>query len=149
MNIWGGWTYVTLLRDPVDRLVSNYKFVRTRKDYPDHERVYSGKYSFADFVDFTDETGRLNLQALWLSGLMPVETYSRKTFVADRSDEEVLAMALQNLDDHFALAAPVDRFDDFLLCCCKLFDWGIQYYANVNRGVGRDPQLAPEVLAAL
>lgn len=42
-------------------------------------------------------------------------------------------MALDNLHSHFALAAPIERFDDFLLGCCKYYGWTIPYYSDFNR----------------
>lgn len=145
----GDWRYVTLLRDPVARLISTYKFVLSNQRHPDHQRVHCGNYTFPDFVEFTAATGRLNLQSLWLSGDIKIETHPRAIRVAEQSDAEILAKALRNLEEHFALAAPIERFDDFLLCISKLFGWPIPYYADVNRGKGEAPLFSPAFAADL
>lgn len=148
-HLGNDWTYVTLLRDPVARLVSTYNYVRSNSKHPDHTRVVAGNYTLVDFVDFTAENGRLNLQTLWFSGIMPVKSYPRDPNVSGISDREILKMALTNLQAYFALAAPVGCFDDFLLGCCKIFGWRIPYYSDVNRGTGHTPDLDPTLVAEL
>ncbi|MEM6468931.1 MAG: sulfotransferase family 2 domain-containing protein [Planctomycetota bacterium] len=42
--------YITVLRDPVDRVLSQYYFIRERKPHPLHEQVVSSSMTIADFV---------------------------------------------------------------------------------------------------
>lgn len=53
------WTYVTLIREPVARLVSTYNFILYNKKHPEHERFLTQNLSFNDFIDITESEGRL------------------------------------------------------------------------------------------
>ena len=49
--------YFTMLRDPVDRIISNYYYVLRAKDHRLHQRINAEKMSLADYV-----TSKLNSQ---------------------------------------------------------------------------------------
>lgn len=147
--IEGPCRYVTLLRDPVDRLVSTYRFVRATPHHPDHIRVAADDFTFADFIDMTDRNGRLNLQTLWLSGVMEVAADRPAGPPTDLPDAELLARARENLETYFPLAAPIDRFDDFLMGCRRMFSWRVPRYVSVNRSRGAPLDLNPGQRRAL
>lgn len=116
--------YVTLLRNPVERIVSIYYYALRRPEWGLHRQIGGGALSLHDFAgseiaaEFHDQQTRL------LSGVQqPV------------GGAEALAVAKTNLDEHFALAGLTERFDEFLLLCRRRFGWKHIYHVqrNVNR----------------
>jgi hypothetical protein len=111
--------YVTLLRDPVMRLLSNIRFGLDRGKWP-------RDVSVAALV----EQGRLidNMQTRQLAG------------VADRTSPctgKTLALALENLRSHYAVVGVTERFDDTVKSLITLFGWPDIAYSDLQ--VSRAP----------
>ncbi len=116
--------YVTLVRDPVERLVSIYYYACRRPEWGLHREIAENRLSLADFVvseaanEFHDQQTRmLGGSDVWPCG------------------GTELALAERNLSERFAVAAPLERFDEAALLCGRLFGWKDVRYAraNVNR----------------
>jgi hypothetical protein len=123
--------YVTLLRDPVARLLSNIRFGLDRRKWPRDTSV-------AALV----EQGRLidNMQTRQLAG------------IADRSmpcTAQTLTTALDNLRSQYAMVGVTERFDDAVKGMITLFGWPDIAYSN--RQVSKapsDPDLESRVREA-
>ena len=123
--------YITLLRDPVARLLSNVRFGM------DH-----GKWTRDTPISEIVEQGRLidNMQTRQIAG------------IADRDTpctSETLATAIENLRSHYAVVGTTERFDDTLKILITLFGWPDIAYSN--RQVSKaptDPNLESRVRSA-
>ena len=123
--------YVTLLRDPVARLLSNVRFGLDR-----------GRWTRDTSVDSLIEQGRLigNLQTRQIAGIGDS---------AAPCSAATLATALENLRSHYAVIGTTERFDDTLKTLITLLDWPDIAYSD--RQVSRtqsDPELEARVRAA-
>lgn len=109
-------TYITLLREPVDRVVSGYYFARQPKvDRPGRVEM-TERVSLADFVarsvsPFTTNNGQVRL----LAGA------PRAHFGLD--PQTALDTARHHLEHDVAVVGTVDRFDEFLVLCKLLLGW--------------------------
>jgi hypothetical protein len=120
--------YVTLLRDPVARLLSNVRFGLDR-----------GRWTKDTSVDSLIEEGRLidNLQTRQIAG------------IGDRAapcTAETLTTALDNLRSHYAVVGITERFDETLKALITLLGWPDIAYSD--RQVSRtpsDPELEARV----
>lgn len=116
--------YVTLLRNPVERILSIYYYARRRPEWGLHKQILDNQWSLYDFVVSEVAMEFHNQQTRMLSG-------------ADEPDNtpDALEKAKKNLAEHFALAGLTERFDESVLLCRKLFGWrNVFYYKkNVNR----------------
>jgi sulfotransferase famil protein len=116
--------YVTLLRDPVARLLSNVRFGLDR-----------GRWTRDTSVDSLIEQGRLidNLQTRQMAG------------IGDRAapcTDTTLAMALENLRSHYAVVGITERFDDMLKALITLLGWPDIAYSNRQVSIAQsDPEL--------
>lgn len=116
--------YVTLLRDPIQRLLSNIRFGIDR-----------GNWSRDTPIESIFAAGRLidNIQTRQLAG------------VADRSTPctaEMLAAARDNLRRHYAVAGLTERFDETLRTLITLLGWpDIAYTDRQVSATTVDPEL--------
>jgi hypothetical protein len=123
--------YVTLLRDPVTRLLSNVRFgldrIRWSRDTP---------------VDALIQNGRLidNVQTRQIAGVFDRDT---------PCTAQTLANACENLRSHYAVVGVTERFDETLKALITLLGWPDIAYSD--RQVSRamiDPKLEANVREA-
>lgn len=114
-----GARYVTMLRDPVERVLSEYRFLKRNTLHPFHSRVAS--MSIHDYLEsgFTGQSS--NGQTRLLSG----SHEPGRPGIAGREplDEHHLARALGALDRHFLVAGIQERFDESLLLVSRALGW--------------------------
>jgi glycosyltransferase involved in cell wall biosynthesis len=125
----GPSTYVTLLRDPVDRVVSHYHYTRSRPDDPGHARALEGVRSLEDYVHRSPYARLVNDGQTRLLGF-------RLEVGPVVPDREALARAKDVLDRDDVVVGLQDRFDESLLLMVRAFGWG--YPAVIDDNVGRD-----------
>jgi hypothetical protein len=140
--------YITLLRDPVDRVVSLYHHVRKTEDEQVneadeqfHERVAAG----ATLEEFVADLGCReadNDQTRRIAGVEPPFGEVR---------DETLERAKANLRDRIAFVGTVERFDESLIALKRLLGWERVFYVPALVNAERPPQsaLPPETVALI
>lgn len=120
-------TYATVLRDPVDRVISYYYFVlRTPRHFLHEPAKNLGLEGFAG----SDVSSKLaNGQTKYLSEL-------------DGRDATRLTLerAKGNLEQYFAVAGLVERFDETLVLLRRAAGWRMPYYDKANVTPDRPPK---------
>jgi hypothetical protein len=120
-------TYITFLRDPVERVISAYYFARNYLLHPKHRWI--SKLSLEEYVRVSPNH---NVQCKYISG---------RPFVGDHHagdcDEQTLATAKENLNKYFSLVGLTERFDEGLAILKIMFGWEIAKYARFNVTIGR------------
>lgn len=117
--------YVTILREPVARVVSLYNYVRLTKEHPLHDRVVVSNISLAQYVGDRIGTGVENGQTKQLAGLWQGE-----------ADEQTLATATSNLAA-FLVVGLMERFPESMALLWRNLGWGLPVYQS--RNVTRTP----------
>lgn len=115
-HVDGDFTYVTLLRHPVDRMISHYYYVK--QCGPAHylfEEVRRNGYSLVDYV-------RSGISPELDNGQVRLLTDTENTVPIGGMTREHLEQAKQNLARHFGVVGTVDRFDEFLIMLRKRFE---------------------------
>jgi len=115
-------TYITVLREPVDRAISSYYYARSYKLDPYH-RIAS-RLSLEEYIRATRNS---NVQTKLVAGLS--HDYD---FLSGECTEQMLETAKRNLAEHFSLIGLTERFDESLVLAKILFGWQIRQYANFN-----------------
>lgn len=110
-------TYITILREPIERVISSYYYMLTTPDNPFHKDVVQYKF-FEDYLG-SKEGKRFklhdNFQVRLLSGIRGVGY--------GECSQEMLEAAKFNLNNSFSLVGLTENFDDFLASCQKKLGW--------------------------
>ncbi|HEV7905167.1 MAG TPA: sulfotransferase family 2 domain-containing protein, partial [Pyrinomonadaceae bacterium] len=125
-------TYITLLRHPLERVVSLYYYAKLSETMSLEEFVRSPPFKEVD----NDQTRRL-------AGVDPE---------IGACTHETLRAAKENLRRHFSVVGTVERFDETLVLLKRRLGWTreiISYPRNVNAARQPTASLSPEVLAAV
>ncbi|MBI4259639.1 MAG: sulfotransferase family 2 domain-containing protein [Actinobacteria bacterium] len=133
----GTATYVTMLRDPVDRVLSLYQHRRTRHGLRSTIEEY-----LAEDRDVQMRNGQVRRFVGSASELFHVDV-----------TDEMLATALGNLDRHFPVVGLTERFDESLVLMARRFGWPVRrlryFPVNVGSGRPRRESLSAEALALI
>ncbi|MFA9556940.1 sulfotransferase family 2 domain-containing protein [Evansella sp. AB-rgal1] len=101
------FTYITMLRDPIDRIVSEYYFIKNNKKHELHHVV-----QHLSLEEYQNQPQNRNLQTRLISGHM-----SDPLTIAD------VNKAKENIEKHFSVVGITEMFDESLLLMEKKFGW--------------------------
>jgi len=116
--------YVTLLRDPIERVISQYYSVRSRREHA----MYS-------------EANRKSLKELLLSGLYQrLDNFQTRMLAGipgmqceyGACTPEIFDTAKKNLSDSFSVVGLTERFDETLVLLKRVFGWKNLLYTKKN-----------------
>jgi hypothetical protein len=113
--------YVTMIREPIARLVSHYHYILHHTHHPMHERFKQ----FASVEEGVQHL-RMNSQTLMLAGVS----------VRTECTPEILEQAKHNLENLFAAVGVLERFDESLMLYKQVLGWPMPAYLppeNVGR----------------
>jgi hypothetical protein len=116
-------TYITVLRDPIDRCISAYYFALNYKLHPLHKFVKK-----MTLEEYAVATPNHNVQCKLLAGT----TASESDFHAGDCSAETLEVAKENLSRYFSVAGLTERFDESLALLRAVFGWNIEKLASFN-----------------
>ena len=115
----GPATYATLLREPIDRIISYYYFVLRVPNHFLHEPAKTlGLRGFAECAATNKLT---NGQTKYIAELDGRD-----------ADRATLEKAKSNIEKYFSVAGLVERFDESLLMLRRVAGWGIPHYEKEN-----------------
>jgi len=132
-------TYITIQRDPVERIVSGY--------YTRLNRVYHREHFIMKGMNFEGYLRRLalnNSQTKMIAGLGTTED-----FLAGECTEQTLVVAKDNLSRYFTLVGITERFEETLALSQILFGWKIPHYTSFSATRGRPKSPSPEIRAMI
>jgi hypothetical protein len=122
--------YITLLRDPVDRVISHYYYVLRRPEHALHAEVTSRGMSLEEYAERAPAPELRNGQTRMVVGLTG----------ATPLPPEALEIAKEHLTRHFAVAGLTERFDESLLLMQKRFGWRNVLYVRRKVSPNRPPE---------
>jgi hypothetical protein len=116
----GTSSYFTMLRDPVDRVLSLYRFIVSTPQHSLHSRL--GDVRLLDFVTGAVAAEEIeNGQTRQLAGV-----------TEGSPDRASLALAKRNLLEHFIPVGIVERFDESILLFKRRLRWKMPFYVVKN-----------------
>lgn len=127
--------YFTLLRHPVARVLSYYRFILRTPDHPRHDEMTRRGTTVAQFVRhiLSDNNQTRFIAGAWLSG-GPVST-------------PTLEKAKRHIQQDFAVVGLTERFDETALLLKQALRWpSLPHYSSKN--VAASGRSTPETLPA-
>jgi hypothetical protein len=137
------YTYATILRNPIDRAISYYYYVRKEREpkyqHPDYELACD-----LDIKDFYERPGADNEQTRILSG------WHSQIFT--QCNPWLLDTAKKHLSQRFSVVGLTERFDETVDLFNQKFDWNLDQNlakAKVNLARPKQRELSQETLESL
>ena len=124
-------TYITILRDPVERVISHYYFVLNTPQHYLHEQVRTENMGLQEYVVRCPLDEMDNAQTRLISG-MDAQVQDGDFQPCTQAD---LFRAKANIERHFAVAGTLERFDGTLILIKQKLGWPHPLYTrqNINR----------------
>ncbi len=119
--------YFTILRNPVERVLSTYYYVLSNKNNPQNLSTSSKYISIYEFIESGINPFLMNGQTQLLAGLT--------TNVYDPAfhSEELYQIAKTNLENNFIFVGLTEMFDESVVLIKKILNWKTPYYSSANR----------------
>lgn len=138
--------YFTILRHPIDRIISHYYFHKNRSDNPLSEQI------LAENIDLKSYVTDIKLKDL--------DNHQTRLIVGEdegmepefgQCPSEFLDIAKTHLQNNFAAVGTTERLDETLLVMQKIFGWSTPFYLRKNVTQNRPSvrDISPEVVAAI
>lgn len=129
------FTYITLLRDPVERVISTYYYILERPQNRLHH--LAKEVTFKQFVEESYSEFHI-----------PVNNHQTRFLSGQKQPD--LEMALKNMQQHFQVVGITEQYNESLFLMKKHFGWKNIYYEKINQTSSR-PKAAdlPESLIQL
>jgi len=118
-------TYVTVLRDPVERVISHYYYILRNPSNELYNQVAGTGMNLKDFVQSGLSLEIDNGQTRLLSSTGAVVPYKQ-------CSSEILESAKQNVKERFSTIGFVERFDETLILLKRTFNWKMPFYTKSN-----------------
>jgi len=135
-------SYITLLRHPINRVISAYYFQLRNPVWPVARKLLSEGTSLYEYVSAGGHPHASNWQTLLLSS---------GSFSAEPCTRDQLETAKHNLREHFPVIGLTERFDETLILLRRRFRWSSVFYLreNVDPNHTRRPPVDRETLRAI
>lgn len=117
-------SYVTILRDPVERVISLYSYVSKLKDHPYYKQFDFDKMTIAEFVQSGITLEADNEQTRLVSGI---------DCEFGKCTSEMLETAKENLRKHFAVVGLSEYFDESVLLMKLAFGWKLPIRLSLKK----------------
>lgn len=115
-------TYITLLRNPVDRIISHYYFARRNPN----NYLYDEATSMS-LKDYARHEELSNGQTRRISGFIGIDSAT-----SPGNPSKMLETAKRNLEVHFKVVGISERFNEVLVLLKRFLGWRNVFYVKVN-----------------
>lgn len=117
--------YISILRHPVELILSNYSFIKERPQHKLHDEIFGKhKMGVAEYVKSGVANNMENIQTRMLSNALDIEFGS--------SDKSMLNTAVYNIDTYFPVVGVTDMYDQFLILAQQHYKWRNIKYVRFN-----------------
>jgi hypothetical protein len=137
-------TYFTILREPVDRVISYYYYVRRSPEHYLHEFSNTENMELKTYLESKVSIMMDNFQVRLISGVW-------NEYPFGECPAHILKLAKRNLSQEFKVIGLTEEFDKTLLLLKQAFGWSRLQYTRQNV-TGRRPMkqdLPPDTLQAI
>ncbi|MFO7663466.1 MAG: sulfotransferase family 2 domain-containing protein [Chloroflexota bacterium] len=135
--------YFTILRDPVDRVISYYYHAKREPLHYLHRMIHDNDWTLKDLLESGIPIMMNDGQVRFISGVFETPLY-------DEVDDSMLQQAIANLDT-FEVVGLTEQFDLTLILLQRAFGWKRIRYKPTNVGHNRvaTAEHPPEIIEAV
>ncbi len=119
--------YISMLREPVARAISDYNFTVSTPEHTLYREVNEKGMSLLQFVEMRAQAGLANLYTRMLSGRVNWENL----MLSDAVSRKTLEIAKENVRRYVTVGI-TERFDESILLFGKKLGWSSCYYVREN-----------------
>jgi len=141
------WTYVTVLRHPIRRVISQYANV-TANQHPDERQL---RLRELDIVTFAGSLSHGERMTRWLAGLGMTDDPNKTTKDPKPLPVDALERAKHNLRTRFSCVGLLEEFPATALMMQQTLGWKSAHYTvqNISRSGGGRAAVPPDIYAQL
>ena len=132
LHLPGDVKYFSFLRSPVDRVISLYEYIRRNPKHHLHSLVSEKGFTIRDFLHLEQTDEFRNSQTRMIAGQRIQDGD------AHASESELLAVALNNIDQHFAFIGTIELFDISLLLLAQKIQLHYLFYECKNVSLNKN-----------
>lgn len=133
--------YFTILRDPVERTISYYHYVRRSSHHPWYQELHARNMTLQDFVMQVPDWNLDNCQTRFLADEPSWVEFGKCT-------ADMAASAKQNLEK-FKIIGLTERFDETLVLLKRAFGWNEPVYFKQNVSSSKQKKLMDGAIEAI
>ena len=123
--------YLTMLRHPVERVVSHYYYAKNHEVHILHGAIHKKKLSLLDFVSSGISTEMDNLQTRMLTG---TSFYGNNEIPYGGCTQKMAEKAFSNLETNFLAYGIMEKFNWSVLYFGKILNWNKSTFIRHNKG---------------
>ena len=124
-NLPGKCRYISFVRNPVERVISQYFYIKNNKNNPKHTELIEKKMDIKEFVSSGFVTGMNNGQCRFLTGDIDRLPFNQCDGLLDE--------VMDNIEKHFLWLGIVERFDESVLVLSSVLGFEkTPYYIKQN-----------------
>jgi hypothetical protein len=126
--------YITMLRDPIKRVISMYHHILRGPKHQLYEQV--SKMSIKDYLESRIDESAHNSQTRFLSGVKLDNELRGEDDVLDdgpHGPDGMLRAAIQNLSENIAFTGLTERFEESILLMQRQFGFEHVWYTATNK----------------
>lgn len=118
-------TYITFLRNPVDRVISQFHYIKRLPDHALKDRIQNDALSLKQFVEQGVSLMTDNGMTRKIAGVTDAVGFREY-------DDTILDKAMGHLRDHFGAVGLAEHFDESIVYMQQKFNWKQPYYLPKN-----------------
>lgn len=137
--------YVTIVRSPIDRVVSSFYYIRNQPSLPIHTRIRG--MTLDEYIDSRLGLDPFDYQTRVLSGCPELDGDWLGCAPPHAGDvgPEHLEAAKRNIDQHFIAVAPLSHFIELLLLMRRMYGWRLDQMLFSKVNVTKDRPILSEL----
>jgi hypothetical protein len=129
--------YITVLRNPVDRVISHYYYILEHPDHYLYDKVKGMKVEEYVISDVTHELDNGQIRDI-------TEIQENEKCTAEHFE-----IAKKRLEENFLFASVLDYFDEGLIILKDMLGWSYPTYYTINKKKGDRPKISAEIKAQI
>jgi hypothetical protein len=117
--------YITMIRNPIDRVISHYYYAKNHSAHYLHKEIVDNKLSLKEYVEsgLTTELNNGPVRMLIGAGGYHKNDYSNINIPYGKSESWMLEQAVKNIKDYFLFVGIQEEFEKSVFLIKKVLGW--------------------------